>query len=222
MGHNSRRPEEEVRDEIESADAAFTAWFKNEAKGAITNEEQDAKVEAYTKRFLGFKKRIEEAHKTAKAPLLEQTRVIDAAWISGPDSVKAYAEACQKRVAFTAVQYRIERKQRIDEAARLSREAEANRRRLEAERKAKADEEGRTFVPSAAPPKTSYAPKKATGLTERKFGVIDDLPKVAAAIAGMQTPRADFVDLCRKIAEAILKAGGQVDGAHLETEFVPR
>lgn len=227
MGGNSRRPEEEIRDEIESADAAFSAWLKS-INGKIENEEHDAKVKGFAGRFLGFEKRIKEAHQTAKAPALEECRRIDAAWISGESSVKSYAEACKKRVLSTAEPYRLERERLRRAAEDLRREEDARRRQEQAAAARKAAEEGRTFAPAPEAPRTSFVPKKASGLTTRKVARIDDLSKVATHIAALpldgegRHPRADFVDVCRKIAEAMLKAGAVVPGAHLAEEITAR
>ena len=228
LGHNSRRPEEEVRDEIEAADAAFAAWLQ-EIGGSIMNEEQDTKADAYAKRFLGFEKRIKDAHQSAKAPALEECRRIDAAWISGSDSVKAYAEACKKRVGEIALPYRVERKRKQDEADRLAREAAEQERQQRAIAAQKAAEAGRTFAPMPSTrPMGTFTPKKAAGFASRKVGRIDDLPKVSAFIAAMPLdasgnhPRPEFAETCRKIVEAMLKAGVVVEGAHLEEEFSAR
>ncbi len=218
-----------MRDEIEAADTAFAAWLK-EIGGAITTEEHDAKADAFAKRFLGFEKRIKEAHQTAKAPLLEQARAIDAAWISGDGSVKAYAEACKKHVGKIALPYRLERERKRKEAAALAQQEAERERQQRKIAEQKAAEAGRTYVPDAAParPMGTFTPKKATGLATRKVARISDLPKVAAFIAAMPLdangnhPRPEFAETCRKIAEAMLKAGVAVEGARLEEEFSAR
>lgn len=71
------------------------------------------------------------------------------------------------------------------------------------------------FVPPAP---VTAGTRKAVHAVKRKVAKITDLPKLAAYLAGMETPPKDFVDACTLAAYRLLNASVPVPGATLDSE----
>lgn len=223
LGHNSRTPQDEVRDEIESADAAFAAWLAS-IGGAVTTDEQDEAAKGWTARFQAFAKRIDDAHKAEKAPVLAEGRRIDAAWITGDQSLKAYAEQCRKRPGAAAMAFRLARERLAEEARRAAEAERQKHREAEQARMLQAEAEGVVPppLPQRAPAPASFAPTKATGLRRTRSAVVTDLRAAAAHIAALDSPGEAFAEAVRRRAEDLLKAGVACPGAVLEEKVSAR
>lgn len=212
IGHNSGRPEDEIRDEIETLDRAFTAWLA-EIGGTITTEEQDAKAETFRTRFAEIEKRAKAAQKVEKEPFLEGGRKVDAKW----KPLDAAADAGKRRVGGVVTPYRVDRDRKRQEAERKARE-EAERARQEAARKAAEAEAAGAPPPPPSPPELTRRAAAPTGLRTYRVCVITDLPAAVGAILALPTPPAEFTDVVKTIARRLIEAGVAVPGAEIREE----
>lgn len=212
IGHNSGRPEDEVRDEIETLDRAFTAWLA-EIGGTITTEEHDAKAETFRTRFAEIEKRAAAAHKVEKEPFLKGGREVDAKW----KPLDAAADAGKRRVGAIVTPYRVERDRKRQEAERKARE-EADRARQEAARLAAEAEAAGASPPPPPPPEPPRRAAAPTGLRTYRVCVITDLSAAVAAILALPTPPAEFTDAVKTIANRLIGSGVPVPGAEIREE----
>jgi len=223
IGHNSNAaPHEEIADEIAAATKAFETWLAS-IGGNITNEEDDAKSETFRTRLHALGKKAEDARTAEKRPIIEEGKRIDATWKPVVDA----AETGKKRIGAVVVSYRVERDKR----------RRAEQERQEAERRAAAEEAARAAaaeaqargedpavaaaeaVAAAAPaPRTGFVAEPKKGYRSVGVCIIDDPVKAATFILTTAPTQPDLLEVITKIAHRMLKAGVQVDGAHLTIE----
>ena len=220
IGDNSgaASPSEIMADRIADVNQQIADWLK-EIGGKITTDEQADKAANFAALLGELEKEAEALHKVEKAPWLEGGRTVDAAWKPLIEKA-ATSKGRVKRDYVTP--YLVEKQRRIDA------EAKAERERIAAER-AKAEQEAAAAGVEPPAPELPPAPEpervkagtrggRATALRTVKVGEITDLPALAAFIAGMSTPPAEFVEVCKKLAEKMMKAGVTVPGAKLNDE----
>ena len=130
----------------------------------------------------------------------------------------AAADAAKKAILAPTLDYR--KRRAAEEDAKRQEELKRQREAQEAARKAaeEARAAGASGAPAPAPAPVQLAPKKPTGLRTVRVCQITDLQAIAAQIAAMDNPPAEFVDACRTIARRMLESGAAVNGAEIVTE----
>lgn len=207
-----------MADRIADVNQQIADWLK-EIGGKITTDEQADKAANFAALLGELEKEAEALHKVEKAPWLEGGRTVDAAWKPLIEKA-ATSKGRVKRDYVTP--YLVEKQRRIDA------EAKAERERIAAER-AKAEQQAAAAGVEAPPVEEPPPPEpervkagtrggRATALRTVKVGEITDLPALAAFIAGMSPPPAEFIEVCKKLAEKMMKAGVTVPGAKLNDE----
>lgn len=220
IGDNSgtARPHEIMADRIADVNQQIADWLK-EIGGKITTDEQADRAANFAALLGELEKEAEALHKVEKAPWLEGGRTVDAAWKPLIEKA-ATSKGRVKRDYVTP--YLVEKQRRIDA------EAKAERERIAAER-AKAEQEAAAAGVDAPPVEDPPPPEpervkagtrggRATALRTVKVAEITDLAALAAYLASMSTPPAEFVEVCKKLAEKMMKAGVTVPGAKLNDE----
>ncbi len=220
IGDNSGAvsPAAVMADRIADVNQQIADWLK-EIGGKITTDEQADKAANFAALLGELEKEAEALHKVEKAPWLEGGRTVDAAW--KPLIEKAAASKGKVKRDYVTP-YLVEKQKRIDA------EAKAERERIAAER-AKAEQEAAAAGVDAPPVEEPPPPEpervkagtrggRATALRTVKVAEVTDLPALAAYLAGMSTPPAEFVEVCKKLAEKMMKAGVTVPGAKLNDE----
>lgn len=218
IGDNSGEtaPFDLIRERVNDVNAQVAEWLKS-IGGKVASDEQADKAANFSALLAEIEKEAAEAHRKEKAPILEAQRACDGSW----KPVIALAEESKKRIKSNIVTpWLIEKQKRADEAARIEREKIAAE---QAAREAEAAAKGEDAPP---PPAVTVEPAKVTagnrggrGVSLRtvKHTVIEDLPAVAAFFATMDAPPPDFVEVCRKLADKVMKGGVKVPGAKQES-----
>lgn len=207
-----------MAERIADVNQQFADWLKK-IGGKVVSDEHADKAANFGALMGELEKEAEALHKVEKAPWLEGGRTVDAAWKPLIEKA-ATSKGRVKRDYVTP--YLVEKQKRIDA------EAKAERERIAAER-AKAEQEAAAAGVEAPPVEEPPPPEpervkagtrggRATALRTVKVGEITDLPALAAYLAGMSTPPAEFVEVCKKLAEKMMKAGVTVPGAKLNDE----
>ena len=207
-----------MADRIADVNQQIADWLK-EIGGKITTDEQADRAANFAALLGELEKEAEALHKVEKAPWLEGGRTVDAAW--KPLIEKAAASKGRVKRDYVTP-YLVEKQRRIDA------EAKAERERIAAER-AKAEQEAAAAgvepkpVEELPPPepervKAGTRGGRATALRTVKVAEITDLAALASYLAGMGNPPPDFVEVCKKLAEKMMKAGVTVPGAKLNDE----
>lgn len=220
IGDNSgaASPATIMADRIADVNQQIADWLK-EIGGKITTDEQADRAANFAALLGELEKEAEALHKVEKAPWLEGGRTVDAAW--KPLIEKAAASKGRVKRDYVTP-YLVEKQRRIDA------EAKAERERIAAER-AKAEQEAAAAgvepkpVEELPPPepervKAGTRGGRATALRTVKVAEITDLAALASYLAGMGNPPPDFVEVCKKLAEKMMKAGVTVPGAKLNDE----
>ena len=220
IGDNSgaASPATIMADRIADVNQQIADWLK-EIGGKITTDEQADRAANFAALLGELEKEAEALHKVEKAPWLEGGRTVDAAW--KPLIEKAAASKGRVKRDYVTP-YLVEKQRRIDA------EAKAERERIAAER-AKAEQEAAAAgvepkpVEELPPPepervKAGTRGGRATALRTVKVAEITDLSALATYLAGMGNPPPDFVEVCKKLAEKMMKAGVTVPGAKLNDE----
>lgn len=225
IGDNSGEiaPFEIMRERIADVGAQVKAWLA-EIGGAITTQAQADKAANYADLFAEIEKEATLKHKVEKEPVLKAAREIDGAW----KPVIELADASKRKAKGLLTPFLVEQKRLADEAARIENE----RLREESQKAREAQEDaarlGYGEAPTSVAPPPTVAPAqvkagtrgRAAALRTVKKAQIDDIKMVAAFLAGMETPNADFVEVCQRIADRMIKAGVTVPGATLiETQI---
>lgn len=203
-----------MKERIDDVLAQFADWLKGLDEGKIKTQEQADKAANYAALLAELEKEADNTHTIEKQPWLDGGRVVDGRW----KPLIAKAEEAKKRIKNNYVAPFL-----AAEKARVEAEARAERDRLAAEHAmqvAAAAEKGEEAP--LPPPKVEVAKVGAgsrggrvTSLRVSKVGEIEDLSKVAAYLCTLAPPPADFAELCRKLAEKMMKAGVTVPGAKL-------
>ena len=195
----------------------FAAWLKDLPDGKITTQAQADKAANFASLLADLEKEADTTHRGEKEPWLIGGREVDGRW---KPLIEKAAEA-KKRIKNNYVAPYLAEQQRKAEA-----EAKAERDRLAAEHARQAQEAAAKGEDAPLPPPKVEVTKvgagtrggRATGLRVVKVAEITDLPALAAYLAGMTNPPADFLDTCRKLAEKMMKAGVAVPGAKLNDQ----
>jgi hypothetical protein len=188
-------PAEALAARVEALKERRAGWLK-EIGGSIQTQEHADKAAAFADAFSKLEAEATEAHRVEKAPHLESGRKVDAAWkpvISAADDAK---RACK-----TLLTPYLKRK--ADEAAELKRKAAME-----------AAMAGEKASQDAAKPGAGHGRRVTLRTVQR--AIITDLPALAAFLSGRERPNEEFVEICRKLAERMLKAGVDVPGAKIE------
>lgn len=207
-----------MSERIADVNKQIADWLK-EIGGKIKTDEQADRAANFAALLGELEKEAEALHKVEKAPWLEGGRTVDAAW--KPLIEKAAASKGRVKRDYVTP-YLVEKQRRIDA------EAKAERERIAAER-AKAEQEAAAAgvepkpVEELPPPepervKAGTRGGRATALRTVKVAEITDLAALASYLAGMGNPPPDFVEVCKKLAEKMMKAGVTVPGAKLNDE----
>lgn len=204
IGHNSGdvAPFEILRERINDATAQL-AKYLGEIGGKPTSQEQADKVTNFGILIAEIEKETVAGHKAAKEPWLAGGKKVDAEWkpvieLAGEEKSRI------KREILTP--YLIEKQRQANEAA------EAERKRLREAHDVSDD----APIPTVEPVKVKSGNRDGKGVSLRtqKTVEITDLKAVAAYFASLENPPADFYDVCKKLADKVLKAGVAVPGAH--------
>jgi len=222
IGDNSgaASPAQIMAERIADVNQQVADWLKS-IGGKITTDEQADRAANFAALLGELEKEAEALHKVEKAPWLEGGRTVDAAW--KPLIEKAAASKGRVKRDYVTP-YLVEKQRRIDA------EAKAERERIAAER-ARAEQEAAAagVEPPAVdeqPPATPEPERvkagtrggRATALRTVKVAEITDLAALAAFLCGLNPPPADFVDVCKKLADRMMKAGVTVPGTKLNDE----
>ena len=195
VGHNAPSEHEAIEDELAALKASWERWL-DEIGGAIATQEHSDKASTYSERVVSLEARANEGHRVEKKPHLEAGRAVDERW----RSVRVNAETAKRHIKGAIGRWEIAEEKR--------REALAAQVRAE------------TGLEVAIEPVRTKGAARAVTLRTVKKAEITDLPALAAFIAGMANPPADFTDTCRKVAEKMLLAGVEVPGAQIVTSKV--
>lgn len=183
----------------------------------VETQEQADKVANFASLFAEIEKEAIDAHRVEKAPILEAQRKCDGNW----QPIIALAKASKAKAKDLLTPF-LQKQKEEREAEHARQKAEAETRRKEAE----AAEARQDHFVEAKPPKEEKiaAPEpvragtrggRQTSLRTVKVAEIENLMLVAGYFAAMETPPPDFRDVCRKLAERVMKAGSPVPGAKL-------
>lgn len=178
-------------------------------KTPISDEASAVKAGTWSGKMKDLAKEIDDTRTALKKPHDDAGKAVQSTFKPLVDD----ADALAKKLATHVSAWVLDKKRKADAEA-----AEAARIRREAELAAARDLD---LPPPPEPTRAqARAPSKIVtgGVTARTVKVtrINDLPKAAAYIAGLETPNPDFVDVVRKISHRLLTAGISVPGATLE------
>lgn len=214
IGHNSGEvaPFEIMRERIADVNGQIAKYLE-EIGGSITTQEQSDKVANYSTLLGELEKEATAAHKAEKEPWLEGGRVVDANW---KPIIEKAMESKRRIKANLITPFLVERQRQADAEAKKERERlAAEQAAREAEAKANGEEPPPPPVMTIAPARAKAGNRDGKGVSLRtvKATEITDLPALAAYLASRENPPADFVEVCRKLADKIIKAGVEVPGA---------
>lgn len=215
IGDNSgaASPSEIMAERIQDALDQFAAWLK-EIGGKIVSQEQADKAANFASLLGELEKEADTTHTAEKAPWLAGGREVDGRWKPLIDR----AGVGKRKIKNDYVAPFL-----VEQERRAKAEAEAERKRL-AEEQAKREAEAAEKGEEPPPPMATVEPAKVgagtrggrqTSLRTVKVAEIENLMLVAGYFAAMETPPPDFRDVCRKLAERVMKAGSPVPGAKL-------
>lgn len=215
IGDNSgaASPSEIMAERIQDALDQFAAWLK-EIGGKIGSQEQADKAANFASLLGELEKEADTTHTAEKAPWLAGGREVDGRWKPLIDR----ASIAKRKIKNDYVAPFL-----VEQERRAKAEAEAERKRL-AEEQAKREAEAAEKGEEPPPPMATVEPAKVgagtrggrqTSLRTVKVAEIENLMLVAGYFAAMETPPPDFRDVCRKLAERVMKAGSPVPGAKL-------
>lgn len=216
VGNNSGEvdPSLIMKERIDDVLAQFADWLKTLDEGKIKTQEQADKAANYAALLAELEKEADNTHTIEKQPWLDGGRAVDGRW----KPLIAKAEEAKKRIKNNYVAPFL-----AAEKARVEAEARAERDRLAAEHaKQVAEAAAKGEDAPLPPPKVEVAKVgagtrggRATSLRVARVAEIEDLSKVAAHICTLTPPPSEFIELCRKLAEKMMKAGVTVPGAKL-------
>ncbi|SDQ98572.1 hypothetical protein SAMN05519103_00311 [Rhizobiales bacterium GAS113] len=209
IGHNSGAVDdvEALRDQIEAAVAQAKGY------GAVADDETDAKAQSLRSRLLELSGVADKRHAEEKAPHLEAGRAVDARWLPLKRTADEAAKAIRQAMTdYANVKLAARRKKEAEEA-------EAERKRREAELAAM-DPVERQAAPE--PPAPAKAPEKPTQV-RGGYGRAASVGTYKAAVIvdqdafymAMRT-NPDVVAILQKLAQRIIAAGGTSPGIKAE------
>ena len=200
-GDNAAPAHEVIGDRLTAIRTQADLWLQS-IGGALRNQDDADKAAAFTEQIAKLQKEADQTFTNEKQPWLEGGRLVDSRW-------RNVREACAVNLRWLkdlAGAWMIQERKAREEAARKANE--------------EAGASGAPAVQAAPVRAGARGATRAVTLRKVKRVKLHDLAKVAAHIAALPNPPADFAEVCSKIAARLLTAGVEVPGAEMIEEEV--
>lgn len=211
-------PHEGAAAELKGLREQAKAWL--DGIGKVQTQVDADKCGNFADAFAKIEKRATDQHKAEKAPHLEAGRIVDAAWkpvIESAGLCKSWAKkAAEAFLLAEKARLAAEAKARADEAARIERENE--RARIEAERTGAPP----PVAEQAAPPPPPVRAKagnsgRSVGLRSRTVHTIVDVRALLMFFADLNEPNPDLMATLQILVNRMRSAGVTVPGVETKT-----
>lgn len=212
-------PHEAVDAELTAVREQAKAWIAE--IGAVKTAADADKSANYADAFAKIEKRASEQHKAEKAPHLEAGRAVDTAWkpiIERAAECKGWAKkAAEAFLIAEKKRLAEEERKRVEEAAKLAREAEAAR--LAAEKAGEPPPPEAAWTPPPPPAKAKAGTSgRVISVRTRTVHEIIDLRALLNYFADMNEAPRDLMDTLQLLVNRMRVAGVTVPG--VETKAI--
>lgn len=198
-------PDKALAKRVANLGLLVKSWL-DKIGGRVKTAAEAETLATYANKYKDFSNEATAAHKVAKDPYLVKCREIDSLWFA---PVRDKAEAGRARVLDLIREFTSAEDARKREEAVKAAEARREAAQTHSQRH---DEPPPIVEAPKAPEPTKVAGLRGGGGAGRAVFKVVDLAKVAAYLAAMEPPPADFVAACEKLADKIGRAGIVIPG----------